>query len=225
MNEFNAAQAENLFKWLWMNTTMSDMTLRFATNVPRDPFTIGQLNRRAHGSGISYFQLEFRQLQQWCRGRPSASLEAATCSGAAENAREGSIDSAGHSTCLSSEPDSTSNASGAGRSFHLHATVLCSNSAYFRARMTSAVGVPSIPESLGRSKLMEEAMQADECDAAAAVLHFFYTSQLARETGGCCTAQFLVQMMKVRACSSHRGGNGERISFVFYVCSSDGSRT
>ncbi|MEW5305839.1 MAG: hypothetical protein WDW36_008354 [Sanguina aurantia] len=83
-------------------------------------------------------------------------------------------------------------------SFQLHAIVLCSNSAYFRARITGAVGKTSTGGERTRGQAMEEVMEADECEAAAAVLRFFYTSQLAAAPpGGGTGAAFLLQMMKV----------------------------
>ncbi|MEW5305838.1 MAG: hypothetical protein WDW36_008353 [Sanguina aurantia] len=44
---------------------------------------------------------------------------------------------------------------------------------------------------------MEEVMEADEREAAASVLHFFYTSQLTAQDGVSCSASSLLQMMKV----------------------------
>ncbi|MEW5308183.1 MAG: hypothetical protein WDW38_000160 [Sanguina aurantia] len=80
--------------------------------------------------------------------------------------------------------------------FHLHSTVLCSNSAYFRARVTSAVGMSCLGSKRSRGETMEEVMEADEREAAASVLYFFYTSKLRAQDSASCSASFLLQMMK-----------------------------
>lgn len=48
-------------------------------------------------------------------------------------------------------------------------------------------------------------MEEDECEAAAAVLRFFYTSQLAAAPQGGTSAAFLLQMMKVSSVSECYG--------------------
>lgn len=82
--------------------------------------------------------------------------------------------------------------------FQLHASVLCSSSAYFRARITGAVGVTSSGGKRSRVEKMEEVVEAEECEAAASLVQFFYTSKLevtAVPASAC--AEFLLQMIKV----------------------------
>lgn len=92
-------------------------------------------------------------------------------------------------------------------SYLLHAAVLCSNSAYFRARFTSGVGAPSTSVGSKRSRLesqaptcasISETILADELDAASALVRFFYTKRVHVHEDIACQADLLLQMMKVR---------------------------
>lgn len=178
---------------------MSDLTLRLAADLPADSGIIVRPTRTG-----STFQLEFGKLHLWSDGHESES--AACCaagaealSRAAENIQEGSLYSAHHSSSLSLEHLSRNNSRGADHdlSFGVHLVVLCANSAYFRTLITTDVGTPFIGTRMHVCKIMDLAMKADEFDAAASVLYFFYTSQLARVMGGCCDTHLLLQMMKV----------------------------
>lgn len=84
-----------------------------------------------------------------------------------------------------------------GSVFHLHVAVLCSYSAYFRARLTTAVGAEFTGSKRSRETTLNEVMEAEDVEAAGSVLCFFYTSQLQKDHGARCTAELLVRMMKV----------------------------
>lgn len=94
-------------------------------------------------------------------------------------------------------------ASAGAQGFHLHATVLCSSSLYFRTRITSAVGTSGSKRK--RCEHLVEVVDAGQRRAAASLLRFFYTSQLLSIEDSCCSAKRLLQMMKVR-CYEHRQG-------------------
>lgn len=89
------------------------------------------------------------------------------------------------------------------KTFDLHSQVICSSSLYFRARLTTSVGNGCVGNKRrfcdsGGLQLDEE-MSAEDATAAAAVLHFFYTSQLTLPGEGSDTLspEMLLRMLQV----------------------------
>lgn len=74
--------------------------------------------------------------------------------------------------------------------FHLHTTVLCSGSMYFRTRITTAVGGSGSKRS--RCETLVEVLDAEQ-GTASSVLKFFYTSHLPSHDH----SSYLLQMLKV----------------------------
>lgn len=216
LNEYHTVLAENVHAggnaWLWKNKAMSDLTLVFVTEIAGDDVSVSQTVSTDSIFEQSAFLRNFEAVHWWCGACETASAAAASTTSsetteAAATSQAGDLEerrlhsrSPSPSPSLTSEPASSRDGSTGGTDrpwcFHLHASVLSSSSLYFRARITSAVGVAGIRDRLGMP--MEEAMESDECDAAAALLRFLYTSQFAKDTDGCCSAQFLLQMMEVR---------------------------
>lgn len=180
---------------------MSDVTIIFKTEIFSPP--VAALPAQAAAEKSSMLS-DFEKVHWWCREPETAAASAAT--DALPCTKQQGVPLHNQQTLVTSQHcpslllDSGSRGAlpAPNQAFHVHAVVLCSNSAYFRARITSTVGVSNVGSKRGRDETMEEVLEADECDAAAAVLHFFYTSQLEQQESTCCSATFLLQMMKVR---------------------------
>lgn len=212
LQEFSTSQPANVYAWLWQETAMSDLILRFTTElVVGQPVVVDQpasdAISAAPRSRNAALLLAFEKVHPWSIGHNPAAAGTATAACGAPSSIGGQVEKEGvhdHSATSSTGSPSglssgKSSANKAENTLNLHATVLTSNSAYFRARITSAVGASSVGSKRGRDMMLDETMEAGECEAAAAVLHFFYTSQLARQKDGSCDANFLLQMMKVTA--------------------------
>lgn len=199
--DFSSSQPENINAWLWQDTSMSDVTLRLATELVAQPViqaVTEAITADISAAPVSELLLRFDSAHRWCSRRWAAGQESMSKPDDSKLVFfEERLASAAHPPSLLDENFATPTLP-SGIAFHVHALVLCSNSAYFRARITSAVGASNVGSKRGRVETMDEAMEEDECEAAAAVLQFFYTSQLAGQKGGCCSATFLLQMMKVR---------------------------
>lgn len=89
------------------------------------------------------------------------------------------------------------------KTFDLHSQVICSSSLYFRARLTTSVGNGCVGlkrrfcDSGGLQ--LDEEMSVEDAPAAAAVLHFFYTSHLTLPGEGSDTLspEMLLRMLQV----------------------------
>lgn len=188
--DFQRGKPVNMLAWLWTDTDLSDVTLAFTTSCVSPALNVGSPKAAGHGDAV----------QAHLFTEAAAYVETVQDNDKPQPIAESSglvpqLDIAGSSgTTSGSAKLPTGN-----RVFQLHSTVLCSNSAYFRARITGAVGMSCVGSKRHRAETMQEFMEVDECEAAECVLRFFYTSLLQGKGGGTCSPEFLLNMVKVGA--------------------------
>lgn len=189
VQEFNRDQPVNILSWLWDDTDLSDVTCKLLIPLAKPA-----------GAFLAYLDHEEDPASAFDDNQhPPEALDASVLI-TAEQTDRSMHESAAEASIQPLQLLTNHNAAASPgfHVFHLHSTVLCSNSAYFRARVTSAVGMSCLGSKRSRGETMEEVMEADEREAAASVLYFFYTSKLRAQDSASCSASFLLQMMKVR---------------------------
>lgn len=180
LSEFLKDNAVNAYAWLWQNSDLSDVTINFSCtlsiSVPATEAPVSVAPTDIPGSSPACAEPTVDIIEQLVRRVFDRAQEA------------------------HAQQPATRDPVGTEQVFPVHAAVLCSNSAYFRARITSGVGapIPHVGGKRSRRDTLTEVMQADECGAAVAVLRYFYLMQLKLEGRDSCSAEFLLQMMKVR---------------------------
>lgn len=188
LQEYEDVLPRNVNEWLWLDAELSDVTL--------------SLSSTHSSAGI---ESAGEALQQNTSFR-NTGLVAAAAEGqgnsicAAADARSGRTRSASKdhtpaSVTAGLQPQTSSISSAGTQTFRLHAVVLCSNSDYFRARITTAVGGSGSKRA--RCEAMTAEVEADQVEAAASVLRFFYTSKFTGKESLACSPEFLLQMLQV----------------------------
>lgn len=172
---FNAKQAVSVYAWMWNDAELSDVTLALVSELASPVHTAPAGTSDNSAADAPH---------------PASTSRSAVTHAEQENA----------ASVLESATTSISQPSSAGcegeHLFYLHTAVLCSNSAYLRTRITTAVGAFIVGTKRSRDSMLKEVIEEGEREAAIAVLQFFYTSQLKCKEG--CSSGFLLQMMKVR---------------------------
>lgn len=177
IQDFNKNQPSNLNEWLWQDRDLSDVTLTLAT--------ASAIVAEVPAAASNTSSVESNCRSSRARGTNKAATSAPAPPAAAVHGQP--TTAAAGSYCRGTDV------------FHLHATVLCTNSTYFRARITTAVGGSGSKRR--RCETMIAEIEADQLQAAASVLCFFYTSQLKGQEDGACSPELVLQMMQVRATS------------------------
>lgn len=187
LQEYEDVLPRNVNEWLWLDAELSDVTLSLSS-------THSSTGLESAGEALQQNKA-FRST-----GLAAAASEGQGNSICVADARSGRTRSASKENTPASatdlQPQTSSISSAAGtRAFHLHAVVLCSNSDYFRARITTAVGGSGSKRA--RCAAMTAEVEADQVEAAASVLRFFYTSKLTGKESVACSPEFLLRMLQV----------------------------
>lgn len=134
LHDFHQGQAANVYAWLWEDQSMTDVSLMLKSTLAMQPAFPDQ------SAEVSALVQRFSAIHCWSKEQG----ETADCGGQL------------HPPDSQPKPLIQPSTMGEQHSFHLHAIVLCSNSAYFRARITGAVGKTSIGGERSRGQAMEE---------------------------------------------------------------------
>lgn len=182
---------------MWKDTDISDITVTFQTEVPTKSI------RPNTSPGRPDLPRKFQALHSWCSTIHDLGKSASATTSSAPIKSQLTSQNVCTTPQVSARPSSTAGPPMAAdhhactEVFRLHTAVLCSNSAYFRARITSEVGLLKAGSKRNRTGCIDELMEVTECRAATSVLEYLYTSQLRSADSSSCSAEYLVQMMKV----------------------------